>query len=366
MIRGQLQFVPARIAAGVTLVVVSAALALTESGCGGASADDGAFGAPPDLVVGELGIGPAQFKFPRCVTIDPRSGRFWVVDRTGRIQLFTPDGELITSWETPEHEFGQPVGLAVDRDGTLLVSDSHYHRVLRYRPDGSEILARWGSKGTGPGQITFGRDVAVDAAGNVYVGDYGGMNDRVQKFSPAGEFLLEWGRQGTGDGEFDRVQGMTIDPGTGRGDRETVLVADCCNHRVQRFDTAGRFLGTFGTLGTAPGELRYPSSVAVLADGSILVSEWGNNRVQKFDANGRSIGTWGRPGRSIGELATPWDVEVAPTKGGERIFVVDYGNHRLQVFDAAGAFRAVEREVTSRDVVDPSGAIASVRSLVCE
>lgn len=281
--------------------------------------------APPLLVVGRHGSTLGKFHHPRAVAVDA-SGRFYVVDRSGRVQLFDADGTPLTQWRLPASELGQPVGLFVEKEGTLLVNDSHYHRLLRYSADGSRILAEWGTEGKGPGQFTFGRDVVVDSQGFIYAGDYGGLNDRILKFTTHGEFLLEWGSVGEEPGKFQRPQGMAIER---RGDEEFLLVADAANHRVQRFRLDGRFESSFGVLGRGPGELRYPYSVAVGSDGYILVCEWGNNRVQRFDANGRSCGIWGGPGHQPGELATPWDLALGADG---RLFIADYGNHRVQVF----------------------------------
>jgi DNA-binding beta-propeller fold protein YncE len=279
----------------------------------------------PTLVVGGNGVSPWTLLKPRAIAVEP-GGNFYVVDRRGIIHYFDARGEVVRRWETPEHEFGAPVGLAIEADGSLLVSDSHYSRILRYSRGGESELARWGSRGTGPGQLTWGRDVVVDSAGLVYVGDYGGMNDRILKFSPRGEFLLEWGRQGEAEGEFRKIQGMTIEPREGR---ELLLVADSANHRLQRFTLEGEFLGAIGRVGRGPGEFRYPQSVAVDSAGSIYVCEWGNNRIQKLTADGEFLGFWGGPGRGVGQLHTPWDIEIG---AGDRIYVVDYGNHRVQVF----------------------------------
>ena len=41
-------------------------------------------------------------------------------------------------------------------------------------------------------------------------------------------------------GQFARPQGMTIEP---RPEGEALLVADCSNHRVQRFSLDGELLG---------------------------------------------------------------------------------------------------------------------------
>lgn len=289
------------------------------------------------FVVGSRGTSPGRFNFPRAIAVEPETGRFYVVDRSGRIQLFDPEGKYLLSWEMPEHKFGQPVGLAIEKDGSLLVNDSHYHHILRYTHDGSKLLASWGKEGTGPGEFTFGRDVVVDSRGFIYAGDYGGLNDRIEKFSRDGTFLLEWGGRGEEPGRFNRPQGMAIER---RGGEEMLLVADCANHRVQRFTLEGKFVSSLGRLGNGPGEFSYPHSVAVGTDGTIYVSEWGNHRVQRFDPSGSPQGFWGRAGRAPGELSTPWDIAVGP---GDRLYIADYGNHRVQVFQWEAAARSTRR-----------------------
>ena len=276
-------------------------------------------------VVGHKGIAPGAFFKPRAIAIDA-VGRFYVVDRSGRIQYFSSTGELLHVWTTPEYANGQPVGLAVENDGTLLVNDSHYSRILRYSAGGEKLLARWGKEGKGPGEFTFGRDVVVDSEGYIYAGDYGGLNDRIQKMDRQGRFVLEWGSMGEAPGQFMRPQGMAIERS---GGAEFLLVTDCANHRVQRFMLDGTFVGTIGSVGRAPGEFRFPIAIAVDRAGNYLVCEWGNNRIQKLTPEGESLGMWGEAGFAPGQLSTPWDVAIGLD---DRIYVVDYGNHRVQIF----------------------------------
>src|SRR2546430_12627858 len=47
---------------------------------------------------------------------------------------------------------GRPTGLTVDPKGELLVADTHYHRVLRYSPEGT-LISQFGSEGSGPGRF---------------------------------------------------------------------------------------------------------------------------------------------------------------------------------------------------------------------
>jgi DNA-binding beta-propeller fold protein YncE len=62
---------------------------------------------------------------------------------------------------------------------------------------------------------------------NVYVTE--NDNHRIQKFTSDGEFLVSWGSEGTADGQFNRPEGVDVDP-FGR-----VLVADTGNNRIQIF-----------------------------------------------------------------------------------------------------------------------------------
>ncbi|MBN1488867.1 MAG: hypothetical protein JXA69_03030, partial [Phycisphaerae bacterium] len=91
----------------------------------------------------------------------------------------------------------------------------------------------------------------------------------------------------------------------------------------------GVLLSAFGTIGSDPGQLRYPYGVRVAPDGNLLVAEYGNNRVQMFTPAGTSLWTWGSPGRQPGQLAIPWALAIS--RDG-RVYVVDSGNNRIQVF----------------------------------
>jgi len=269
--------------------------------------------------------------------VSVKTGAFHVADKTGRIQGFDAAGKLLCEWSLPDVQYGQPVGIALESDGNLLVNDSHYHRILRYSPDGSKLLASWGSEGTGPGQFTFGRDIVVDSEGFIYAGDYGGGNDRIQKFSRDGRFILEWGGMGTEPGKFQRPQGMAVEK---RGGDELLLVADAVNHRIQRFTMEGQWISSFGRLGQEDGALRYPYSVAVGADGTVFVCEYGNHRIQRFDPDGKSLGSWGRAGHGEGELAHPWDVAVGPD---DRLYIADCENDRVQVIRWPAEIVAADR-----------------------
>jgi DNA-binding beta-propeller fold protein YncE len=65
------------------------------------------------------------------------------------------------------------------------------------------------------------------AAGNIYVAD--NSNQRIEKFDSDGVFLTTWGTPGTGDGQFDDPFGLAFDSSG------NIYVADMKNNRIQRF-----------------------------------------------------------------------------------------------------------------------------------
>jgi DNA-binding beta-propeller fold protein YncE len=270
-------------------------------------------------VFGRNGLGPGEFTYPRALTIDAR-GRVYVVDKSARVQRFSPDGEFQLAWSLPEMQAGKPVGLYAHYDGRVFVADTHYHRVIVYDADGKE-LARFGEPGDGDGQFQLPTDVAVDARGFIYVSEYNG-NDRVTQWSPSYKFV-----QTVVSGEYQglplrRPAAIDIDA------ERTLWVADACNHRILRFDLTGKLLSAWGTMGRESGEMRYPYDIASTRDGRLAVCEFGNNRIQWFDAEGRPQHAWGVLGRRLGELWAPWGVAIGP---GGRLYIVDSLNDRVQI-----------------------------------
>jgi sugar lactone lactonase YvrE len=291
--------------------------ALTLSCCG--CLDPGTSGGELDLVWGTHGQSDGRFQKPRAMTIDA-GDQLYIVDMTARIQVFTPDGQYLRSWQTPVHDNGRPTGLGIDRDGNILVADTHYFRVLIYTPQGELLRTIGGKNGIGPGEFGFVTDAVQDSQGYYYVSEYGEY-DRVQKFTRDGQFVLEWGGHGTEPGQFMRPQGMIIDAD------DHIWVCDACNHRIQVFDTSGKLVKLWGKPGHSPGELYYPYGLTFGKDDELYVIEYGNHRVQKFTRDGVSLGCWGAHGRGPGQTHNPW--ALAYDRQG-RIHVLDSNNHRVQ------------------------------------
>ena len=280
----------------------------------------GGGGSAPELVWGAKGFQPGLVARPRAIAIDP-NGHLFLVDFTARIQTYDLDGKhLGHSWTPPDYRNGRPSGLSTDRDGNLLVSDSHYNCVRVYTFEGTELKVIGGQKGSAPGQLSYVSDCVQDADGFYYVAEFG-ENARISKFDIDGQFVSCWGSLGQGPLQFNRVRALAIGP-------DGLLYAvDACNHRIQVMTRSGEFVREFGRAGSEPGQFNLPYDLAFGPSGHLYVVERGNTRVQKLTAEGVPVATWGEAGRGPGQLADPWAVAV--DRAG-RVHVVDTENHRVQ------------------------------------
>lgn len=277
-----------------------------------------------EKVWGRRGMSDGRLLKPRAIAIN-QEDHLYIVDMTARIQVFDCEGEFLRSFQTPLAKQGKPCGLGFNRDGNLLVADTHYYRMLVYTPEGRLIPEQTigGKNGTGPGEFGFVTDVIQDHQGCYYISEYGEC-DRIQKFSPTGEFLWQWGEHGGEAGQFRRPQCMAFD------EEHRLWVADSCNHRIQVFDVedgSAKQVKFFGKNGTNPGEFRFPYGLTLDPRGHMYVCEFGNHRVQKLSRDGEPIESFGVAGRQEGEFHQPWSM-AKDSK--HRLHVLDSYNHRVQ------------------------------------
>jgi len=272
------------------------------------------------LTWGQPGQRDGDFEKPRAVCV--RAEELYVIDTTGRVQVFRLDGTFVRKWALPAYENGTPTSVAFASDGNVLIPDTHYSRILKYTPAG-ELIEQWGTYGTGPEQFIYPTDMLQTPDGAYYISEYGMEAERVHVFDAEKRFVRQWGGLGDAPGQLNRATSIDFDS------QQTLYVADCANHRVQCFDLDGKLLRVIGVGGTDPGQIKFPYSLAVAPDDSVLVCEYGNNRVSRFRSTGEFVACYGGPGRAPGCFSGPRGVAVSPDG---LIFVADTDNHRVQRF----------------------------------
>lgn len=160
-------------------------------------------------------------------------------------------------------------------------------------------------KNFGAGLFAFPHTVKPDAKGNIWAIDgyaRGGKGDQVFKFSPEGKLLLTLGKAGqagTGTDVFDRPTGIAFAP---NGD---IFISEghapgFGNSRIMKFDSNGKFIKSFGHLGSGDGELKGPHVLAFDSQGRLFVADRSNSRVVIFDQDGKFVAAWKQFGRPSG------------------------------------------------------------------
>ncbi len=246
-------------------------------------------------------------------------------------EVVKPAGTFLFKWGTQGSGDGQlnaPAGVGVGPGANVYVADTGNHRIHKFTSAGG-FLTKWGSQGVGDGQFDTPRNIGVDGDGNVYVPDY--SNHRVQKFTSAGTFITKWGSNGVGDGEFNGPWSLAVDSDG------NVYVSDSSNHRIQKFTSAGVFLIEWGSQGTGDGQFSSPRGIAVDASGNVYVGDAGNHRIQKFTSGGAFLTKWGSQGSGDGQLDFP---DGVATDAWGNVYVADSGNSRIQKFSSDGTFLA--------------------------
>lgn len=143
------------------------------------------------------------------ITIGPDDMVYTTDDGDHTVRKWTPDGKLLMTLGTPNQPsdtgyvmgdvtsikrggppFNRCTNVSIAPSGDLYVSDGYGNcRVHRFSASG-ELKQSWGEPGTGPGQFMLPHGIWVHRDGRVFVADR--ENDRIQIFSPDGEYLNEW------------------------------------------------------------------------------------------------------------------------------------------------------------------------------
>ena len=273
-----------------------------------------------------------------------------------------------------------PGGLAVDAAGDVFIADSGDNVIREVTSAG--IIKRIAGTGiaglgyAGPhgfpatlSSLDHPQDVAVNAAGDVYIADT--YNNRVLMVTPSGQVTAVAG-DGTagysGDGRLATFAELNEPTGVAVDAQGNLYIADSANNVIRRVDAKTGIITTVagdyaadqanGGLGGFSGdggpatsaELNDPQGVAIDGAGDLFIADTFNNAIREVTPAGiitTVVNTSAQPGgesngaATASRLNTPYGVAIDPST--EDLYIADSNNSRIaevtglaQSGDAAG------------------------------
>ena len=245
------------------------------------------------------------------------------------VMIYDRDGHFLDTWGEGQFSY-RTHGMYMDKEDALYIVDDSNHKVGKFTLEGKEVFQcgpaerpsdTGGYDGRTPATVTraggpFNRptNLAVAPGGDLFVSDgYG--NTRIHRFDAQGKLCESWGEPGSEHGQF-RVPHSTWVHTDGR-----VFVCDRENDRIQIFSPDGEYL-------TEWTDTRRPTHLVFDGQGRAYVSElwWQpgqtsgrygpagetrSGRVSVYDRDGRVLARWGGPDpAAAGSFAAPHGLAV--------------------------------------------------------
>jgi len=308
----------------------------TNDGTGSAARFDNPFGVAVDSV-GNLYVADSGNNTIRKVT---PVGTNWVVTTLAGM----PGVYGSVNGTGSAARFNDPIGLAVDTNGNVYVTDEGNNTIRKVTPTGvvTKIAGGVGAAGFVDGTGTDAEfngpyGVAMDRAGNLYVGD--ANNNAIRKLTFDG---TNWtvvtpaglGTTGTNDGvgsdaRFNAPRGVAVDSAT------NVYVADSGNDTIRKVTRVGTtwlvttLAGEAGVVGSTDGTgsnalfSAFPCGVAVDSATNVYVADSANNTIRKMnlvESNWEVTTLAGMPPGS-GQFANPYAVAM---DSANNLYVADH------------------------------------------
>ena len=242
-----------------------------------------------------------------------------------------------------EKYFKDPVALAFDSSENIYVVEPSAARVSKWTKEGvflgwfgkGNLTTGWhavgsgetSSSGSGKGEFNMPYDIVIDSSDTIYIADF--YNNRIQKWTTSGTYLGWFGKGNltTGWHDSDNTETPTngsLDQqlyyplGVGVDRSNNMYAMDYYNYRIQKWNSAGTYLGWYGkgnltsgwhatpsgetpASGTADGQFTNPADVSFDSNDNMYVTDYMNARVQKWNSSGEFLGWYGK-----GSVTTGW------------------------------------------------------------
>ena len=230
---------------------------------------------------------PKHMQKPGYVAYAP-DGKLWVAD-TGNNRVLgfvrNQDGRLVASTAPAPTGLSRPLGIGTDPDGDLYIVDSGNDRVRRYTAALAH-QADLGSSGSGDAQLRDPHGIAIVQRTEplLYVADTG--NNRVEILRRDGTFV---GRltEAHDHRPLSAPEDVAVDAAG------NVYVAETGKGRIVQYDATNAFVREFKAPGLNPSIAGpAPCGISVDDEGKLLVTDRSHDTVYRLEPDGTVLAYW--------------------------------------------------------------------------
>jgi len=209
-------------------------------------------------------------------------------------------------------QFRNPLGIAADDRGTVVVADTGNDRVVRlaYVDDRLQFVKAFGSTGSGERQLRGPSQIALGGSGTVYVSDTG--NDRIVMMTLMGEPIGSISGDAEAGVALEGPTGLAVvegdDPWIARG-RDFMVVSDRGGRRLLKLTRDGRLSAAVEAADLPVRDASF-GYLAIDFYGNVYATDRANSMIHKFDSKLRHVTSFGRPGTDDRELDEPRGIAI--------------------------------------------------------
>jgi sugar lactone lactonase YvrE len=251
-----------------------------------------------------------------------------------------------------EARFAHPLGVALDSNGNLIVSDGMSQTIRRVTPEGvvTTVAGFPWLPGSLDGHASIARfhgpaGVAVDADDNIYVADhYNHVIRRITPFGAVSTFAGAFGISGGDDGQGAEAR-FTLPLDVLLDNDGNLVVSSYAVRRITMDGVVTTIAGSefgLGPDGKRSGA-RFGSTLEMATDqdGNVYVSDTEYHTIRKVSPSGEVTtiaGAHGQEGHRDGpahQALFHWPIGLDVDRHGN-IYVADFGNHVIRKISAAG------------------------------
>ncbi|HMV51195.1 MAG TPA: hypothetical protein PKD31_25870, partial [Blastocatellia bacterium] len=254
----------------------------------------------------------ARFNAPLGMTIDKDDNLIVADFRNHRIRKIDPEGRVTTiagvgggflNGPVSLAKFFGPAGVALDKDGNIIVADYGNNRIRMISTTGTVTTlagsGQYGSLNGAGGTARFANpsSVAVDNDGNVYVLDSGtNLVRKIDRFRYVSTVAGSYNDFADGQGSAAAFSFTGAAPQATFDLQGNLVIADFFNSRIRQVTPDGNVttIAGGGSLKDGPAlqaSFFFATGIARDHNGDMIIADWHNAQIRKLDMKAKAVST---------------------------------------------------------------------------